>query len=353
MRCAQIFHPGERNRRKGFVHFIGIDILNLHACFLQRLFGRKQRLFEHDDRVTRGYRNMVDARTRRQAMILQCLFGNNQRSRGAIANLRAGGCGDGAALLQQLHASNAFERRVKTDAFIDKVHFLAFGRFNLNADNFTLEMPSLGRRLGAAVAFQRKGIEIILGEAVLLDDHFSAGELAEHDAGEFFFEPGRFIMAKAFLHEQCRDRTHRHARHAFDAAGEHDILRSRHDGLRGKHHRLLRRTALAINGDRGNAVGKLGGEHGVAAQIHRLLATLRNAARDDIVDRAGVEIIPLGNGIENCGTKIDRMYAGELAAALASGSTDGIDNIGCGHFGDSLMWFNRAIKPSLPRGQCL
>src|SRR3546814_11425113 len=83
---------------------------------------------------------------------------------------------------------------------------------------------------------------------------FGAHELAEHDAGIFFFEPLAFIMAEPFLHKQRRDAAHRHARHAFDAARAHDILRARHPLLRGKLAPLLRRTALAV--DRHRAVGR-------------------------------------------------------------------------------------------------
>src|SRR3546814_19143047 len=52
---------------------------------------------------------------------------------------------------------------------------------------------------------------------------FGAHELAEHDAGIFFFEPLGFIMAEPFLHKQRRDAAPRHARHAFAASREHDI----------------------------------------------------------------------------------------------------------------------------------
>ena len=86
----------------------------------------------------------------------------------------------------------------------------------------------------------RKGVEIILGEAVLLHNHFRAHKLAEHDAGEFFLKPGRFIIAKPFLHMEHRSGTHRDARHAFDARRNHHIHRSRHDGLGCKLHCLLR-----------------------------------------------------------------------------------------------------------------
>src|SRR3546814_1432818 len=75
-------------------------------------------------------------------------------------------------------------------------------------DDLALEMAGLGRRLAAAVAFERIGVEVVLGETVFLDDHFGAHELAEHDAGIFFFEPLGFIMA-----EQIRKSTRLNSSH--------------------------------------------------------------------------------------------------------------------------------------------
>src|SRR3546814_20785259 len=72
------------------------------VCSSDLLFGREQRLFEHDDGVARGHRNMVDARARGQAMILERLFGDDQRGRRAVADLRARCRGDRAAFLEQL-----------------------------------------------------------------------------------------------------------------------------------------------------------------------------------------------------------------------------------------------------------
>src|SRR3546814_17006106 len=98
-------------------------------------------------------------------------------------------------------------------------------------------------------------------------------------------------LFRSFLHNRRRDAARRHARHACDPAREHDILRARHHRLRGELDRLLRRTALAVDRHRGDRVGELRGEHRVAADVHRLLTALRNAAGDDVVDRLGVEVV--------------------------------------------------------------
>jgi hypothetical protein len=147
--------------------------------------GREQRLFEHDDRVTRRHRQIVDARNRRQAIGLQRLFRHDHDRRRSITDLRGGRGGERATFLQQLHARNAFQRRVKADAFIDIVLDHAFGRFHIKHHELIIEQTSLGRGDCVQVALQRELVEIVLGKAMLLHDHLSAHELAEHDAGIF------------------------------------------------------------------------------------------------------------------------------------------------------------------------
>src|SRR3546814_19525966 len=65
--------------------------------------------------------------------------------------------------------------------------------------------------------------------------------------------------------------------------------------------------------------------------VHRLLTALRTAACGDVVGRLGVEVGAVGGRVEHRVAEVDGMDAGELAAALAAGGADGIDDIGCGH----------------------
>src|SRR3546814_12424781 len=100
----------------------------------------------------------------------------------------------------------------------------------------------------------------------------------------------------------------------------HDILRARHHRLRGELDRLLRRTALAVDRHRGDRVGELRGEHRVAADVHRLLTALRNAAGDDVADLLGVEVVAVGARVAPRGAEADGMDAGEPSPALAPGT---------------------------------
>src|SRR3546814_13715521 len=75
---------------------------------------------------------MVDARARGETMVLQRLFGDDERRRCAVADLRAGRGGDRAAFLKDLDPRNAFERRVEADALVDKVRLAAVRRVDLD-----------------------------------------------------------------------------------------------------------------------------------------------------------------------------------------------------------------------------
>src|SRR3546814_5062617 len=88
---------------------------------------------------------MVDARARGETMVLQRLFGDDERRRCAVADLRAGRGGDRAAFLKDLDPRNAFERRVEADALVDKVRLAAVRRVDLDPDDLALEMAGLGR----------------------------------------------------------------------------------------------------------------------------------------------------------------------------------------------------------------
>src|SRR3546814_4063997 len=116
---------------------------------------------------------MVDARARGETMVLQRLFGDDERRRCAVADLRAGRGGDRAAFLKDLDPRNAFERRVESDALVDKVSLAAVRRVELYPDDLALAMAGLGRRLSASVALGRIGVELVLRATVFLEDRTS------------------------------------------------------------------------------------------------------------------------------------------------------------------------------------
>ena len=115
--------------------------------------------------------------------------------------------------------------------------------------------------------------------------------------------------------------------------------------LRGELHRLLRAAALPVDGDGGYALRQLRCEHRVARERKCLLAGLRDATEDHILDAGGVDAGALQNGIQNFGRKVGRMPAGEPAVAAPSRGTHRIDDISFRHgleFSRIKRWITRA-----------
>src|SRR3546814_15788275 len=96
--------------------------------------------------------------------------------------------------------------------------------------------------------------------------------------------------------------------------------------------RLLRRAALPVDGNGGNAVGKPGGEHHVAADMKALLADLADTADDHILDRLRVNVRAVDQRVQHLGAKIGRVPVLERTAAATAGGPPGFDDIGFSHW---------------------
>src|SRR3546814_13612023 len=92
--------------------------------------------------------------------------------------------------------------------------------------------------------------------------------------------------------------------------------------------RLLRRAALPVDGNGGNAVGKPGGEHHVAADMKALLADLADTADDHILDRLRVTVRAVDQRVQPLGAKIGRAPVLERTPAATAGGPPGFDDIG-------------------------
>ena len=75
--------------------------------------------------------------------------------------------------------------------------------------------------------------------------------------------------------------------------GDDHVVGAGHDALGGEVEGLLGGAALAVDGGGGHRLGPAGGQHGVAADVERLLADLHDAAHDHVVDQGRVEVVAL------------------------------------------------------------
>jgi hypothetical protein len=139
------------------------------------------------------------------------------------------------------------------------------------------------------------------------------------------------IVTHPVLGRQDRGAREWYARHALDAARDDDVHCARKDGLSGEVERLLRRTALTIDRRAGYRTRQLRGQNCVACDVHRLLADLHDAAHDDVLDGGRIDAGAVDKRVEDRGSQIDRMPAGETAAAPAAGRPYYVDDEGFGH----------------------
>ena len=82
-----MLRPCERHWREGFVDFVKINLANLHARALQGTVSREQWFFEHDHWIACGYRQIMNPRDWRQAVLLERRLRHDQHCRCAVANL--------------------------------------------------------------------------------------------------------------------------------------------------------------------------------------------------------------------------------------------------------------------------
>ena len=110
---------------------------------------------------------------------------------------------------------------------------------------------------------------------------------------------------------------HRRARHRLDATGDDDVVVPGHHTGGGEVHRLLARSALAVDGHAGHGLRPARREHRGAGDVERLLAGLHDAAPDDVVDERRVDARPLDEPVEHLRRQLAGMHAGQAAVALA------------------------------------
>ena len=100
-------------------------------------------------------------------------------------------------------------------------------------------------------------------------------------------------------------------RHGLHAARQHHILRAAHHGLRGKMHGLLARTALAIDGGAGHAIGLASGQPAGAGDVASQCADGVDAAKNHIIVFISRNGIALDHGGDDMGTQISAMHCAQ------------------------------------------
>ena len=90
--------------------------------------------------------------------------------------------------------------------------------------------------------------------------------------------------------------------------------------------RLLGGPALAVNGRCGHGLGPTSREQSASSDVEGLLANLRDAPHDDVVDDARIELVALNKSFQRFRRKIHGVPVLQCAVALSAGSTNRIDD---------------------------
>ena len=218
---------------------------------------------------------------------------DDQHTTRTIAHLAGVGRRDQAAPLEQFDVLNALKRRLEANAFIDGMHILGKRTARVayrHRQYFPLEPACLAGRCRALMALQGKTVQRFLVQAVLARHHFCAYELAEHGFAESTRNGRAMVVAKPRLLRKRTGTAHGHAGHGLDTGGNHHIHGPRHDRLRSKMNRLLRRSALPIDARARHRLGQLRRQHRIARHVARLLAHLADTSHEHIVDGARIGV---------------------------------------------------------------
>ena len=112
-------------------------------------------------------------------------------------------------------------------------------------------------------------------------------------------------------------RSHRDARHRFDARCDDDVVRAGDHALRGEMDGLLAASALPVDRRTRYRLGKSRGQQGVARDVDGLIAHLCHGAGDHVVDQHRVDARPLDQRAQTVGEKIRGVDAVQRTAGLA------------------------------------
>ena len=123
----------------------------------------------------------------------------------------------------------------------------------------------------------------------------------------------------------------RHPAHGLDPARDHDVGPARGDEAGGQVVGLLRRAALRVDRRARDRVGQAGAQPRVAGDVRPLLAGLRHAAADHLLDERWIDAGPVDERAVDDAERLLGVHAGQEAAAPADRGPDGLDDHGVAH----------------------
>mmetsp|Transcript_2636 Transcript_2636/g.4807 ORF Transcript_2636/g.4807 Transcript_2636/m.4807 type:complete len:202 (+) Transcript_2636:746-1351(+) len=194
---------------------------------------------------------------------------------------------------------------IRTHAFVDSVHLVKlhhgvlFRVINLGLKRQDLVVKkSISSGLSSAtVALNREVGKVLLRQVILLGHHFCTKELTELHL-VLVRQMITHVEAKPVLAGQAYGgQKHRDAGHGLHTSSNDNILRARHDSLRGEVYGLLRRPTLSVNGSAGDRLGQLGRKDTVAGHVGCLLTGLTDTTHEYVIHKRWVHSHAIDKGI--------------------------------------------------------
>jgi hypothetical protein len=233
-------------------------------------------------------------------------------------------CDDVPALYHRVQRGEPFQGGV-AKALVPGDHMAVRGRLlvlvehrRLDATDLPVEAALDPGLLGLALRVEAELVDLLAADAAPLGDPLRGGELV----GQVDV-PRRRPQDAAI---GARVGAEADTAHRLDAAGDPDVDGARGDQSGDQPVGLLAAAALAVDSHRANVLGQAGDQPADPRDVVGLLAELRDAAADDLLDVAGVDAGLLDERPLRGAQQLGGMQARQPSVPLANGTAGGFND---------------------------
>ena len=328
--------PHQGDGGEGLVALDGVELLDVHAGPGEQLAGDGVGRREHEDRVLGTDGEVHEAGAGRETQLVGRLPAGDQHGRRAVGHLRGVAGGDvgrriGLPALRRGQLGQGLEAGVGPNALVvveGLARDVALGVLERDGDDLLGEVARLGGLVGPPVALEGVLVHVLTADLPAFGEDLGDAELHPQLA----VDDAEKVLAEGAL-AALGVRGHRRARHRFDTACDGEVVVAGLDAGGHEVHRLLGRSALAVDGGRRHLPREARSDPRVAGDVASLLARLGDAAADDVVDPFGVDAGALEQALQGEAEQVGGVPRAQRPLALAEGRTDDIDDDGFSRIG--------------------
>ena len=331
---SEFVADGDALAGKRFIELPEVDVAFLQSGLLQRGRDGVHRAHAHDARLEGGDVVGLQAGNGLHAEFLDHPLGGDHHEGGAVGGLRAvagrhaaAGGKHRAQLGQALHVGAAPDTLVGVEADCGLAALSV--AVEVDAGEFDgrhagLQASAVDGGGGLLVGADGKGVLGLAAHVEVVGHRLGGQAHAPVPLGVFLGDPGVGHDPPA---------AHRHARHAFGAAGDDQLLHAGPDLGRRDGDGLQSAGAVAVDGHPGHLLGVEPHQRDEAADVEALLGLGGGVADDDVVDEVGVEFRQRSHEVANdLGGEVVRADVAQRAlGGLADRAAGSGDDVGVLH----------------------